>query len=93
MFVVGKGIWNNFKIHLLPFESLRGTIAVGEEKASYGKTTEKKAKTEVVNLFSQKDWYDETCQLCYTLKNIGITLGQSQEAKLYLMSSRIAFLK
>ena len=49
--MVGKGIWNNFKIHLLPFEFLRVTVALGEEKHLMGR--QQKVKTEVVNLFSQ----------------------------------------
>lgn len=37
VFVVGEGVWNNFKIHLLPFEFLRVTVAVGEEKHLMGR--------------------------------------------------------
>lgn len=63
-------------------------------KSNLQKRSKKEAKTEVANLFSQKDWYNGKWQLCPTLKTNGeILVIGTQQAKLYLMTSMIVFLK
>lgn len=73
---------------------LLATLVPLKRKSNLQKHSKKEAKAEVANLFSQKDWYDGKRQLCPTLKtNREILVTGTREAKLYLMTSMIVFLK
>ena len=78
---------------MLPFESLRGTVAVGKEKHLMERQQKGSQDWSGELIFSERLVLWEVSAMLF-IKNIGKTLvTRTQEAKLYLMTSRIAFLK
>lgn len=98
-FYDGWGIWNYFKIQLLPLGSLSSTVSIGKEKQLTKRHQKGSQDRSGEFIFLERLIWWEVPAL-FNTKNIGKTLvTRIQEAKLYLMTSgsvlkvRLAYLQ